>query len=239
MVSALRRLTLLAGFLLIASLLGGASAQSPASAPLTAQEKRGKQIYLRATSPTGKPLTAYLGDPPIEVPPSAMTCAGCHGLDGQGKPEGGVVPSNITWESLAKPYGDVTASGRKHPRYTERAIEIAVTKGLDPAGNRLGTAMPRYDIAADDLADLVAYLKRVGTDVDPGVAPASLRLATFIPADGPMAEAGEAVAALLTAYFDEVNSRGGVYNRKLELRVADAGAGASAMLEPARRLAGE
>ena len=220
MIAAIRRLTLLAGFLFIASLLGGAFAQSSTPAPLTAQEKRGKQIYLRASSSSGKPVTAYLGDPPIEVPPSAMTCAGCHGLDGLGKPEGGVVPSNITWESLTKPYGDVAASGRKHPRYTERAIEIAVTKGLDPAGNRLGTAMPRYDIAPEDLADLIAYLKRVGSDLDPGISPASLRIGTFIPADGAMAEAGEAAAALLTAYFDEVNSQGGVYNRRLELRIA-------------------
>ncbi|MEN3334391.1 MAG: hypothetical protein V7641_3756 [Blastocatellia bacterium] len=220
MLGAIRRLTLLAGFLFIASLLGGALAQSSTPAPLTAQEKRGKQIYLRASSASGRPVTAYLGDPPIEVPPSAMTCAGCHGLDGQGKPEGGVVPSNITWESLAKPYGDVAASGRKHPRYTERAIELAVTKGLDPAGNRLGTAMPRYDIAAEDLVDLITYLKRVGSDLDPGISPASLRIGTFIPADGAMAEAGEAAAALLTAYFDEVNSQGGVYNRRLELRVA-------------------
>lgn len=217
MLAAIKRLTLT---LSIASLLGSVFAQSPAPAQLTAQEKRGKQIYLRAASSSGKPITAYLGDPPIEVPASAMTCAGCHGLDGQGKPEGGVVPSNITWEALAKPYGGVTASGRKHPQYTERAIEIALTKGFDPGGNRLGLAMPRYDISPEDLADLIAYLKRVGSDVDPGISPSSVRIGTFIPAEGAMSEAGEAVAALLSAYFDEVNSQGGVYNRKLELRVA-------------------
>jgi ABC-type branched-subunit amino acid transport system substrate-binding protein len=220
MLAAIKRLTLMAAFLLIASLLGSVFAQSPAPAQLTAQEKRGKQIYLRAAGPSGKPIIAYLGDPPIEVPASAMTCAGCHGLDGTGKPEGGVVPSNITWQSLAKPYGGVTASGRKHPQYTERAIEIAITKGLDPGGNRLGSAMPRYDISPEDLADLIAYLKRIGGDSDPGISPSSVRIGTFIPAEGAMSEAGEAVAALLSAYFDEVNSQGGVYNRKLELRVA-------------------
>ena len=220
MILAIKRLTLLAAFLLIASLLGSALAQSPAHAPLTAQEKRGKQIYLRASSSSGKPITAYLGDPPIEVPASAMTCAGCHGLDGQGKPEGGIVPSNITWESLTKPYAVATASGRKHPRYTERAIEIAVTKGIDPGGNQLGTAMPRYDMSPEDVADLTAYLKRVGSDLDPGISPSSVRIGTFIPSEGAMSEAGEAVAALLSAYFDEINSQGGVYNRKLELRIA-------------------
>jgi ABC-type branched-subunit amino acid transport system substrate-binding protein len=231
MIAAIKRLTLLAAFILIASLVGSALAQSPAPAPLTLQEKRGKQIYLRATSSSGKPITAYLGDPPIEVPASAMTCAGCHGLDGQGKPEGGVVPSNITWESLAKPYQVATASGRRHPRYTERAIEIAVTKGIDPGGNPLGTAMPRYDMSAEDLADLTAYLKRVGSDLDPGISPSSVRIGTFIPSEGAMSEAGEAVAALLSAYFDEINSQGGVYNRKLELRVARVGKAPAASVE--------
>src|ERR1044072_1936330 len=81
MILAIKRLTLLAAFLAIASLLGNVFAQSPAPAPLTAQEKRGKQISRRAASSSGKPIIAYLGDPPIEVPASAMTCAGCHGLD--------------------------------------------------------------------------------------------------------------------------------------------------------------
>lgn len=217
---AIRRLTLLAGFLFIVSLLGRASAQSTAPLPLSAQEKRGKQIYLRAASPSGKAITAYLGDPPVEMPASALTCANCHGFDGQGKPEGGVVPSDITWETLAKPYGGVAASGRKHPPYSDRAAAIAITKGLDPAGNRLGAAMPRYDIAPEDVADLIAYLKRLGSDFDPGISPASIRIGTFIPAEGAMAEAGEAVTKLLAAYFDEINSQGGVFNRKIDLRVA-------------------
>ena len=34
-----------------------------------------------------------------------MACANCHGFDGQGKPEGGITPSNLTWEVLSKPYG--------------------------------------------------------------------------------------------------------------------------------------
>jgi mono/diheme cytochrome c family protein len=65
--------------------------------PLTAQEQRGKEIYVRGTSPSGDEILAYLGESTFEVPGSAVTCANCHGLDGQGKPEGGVRPSNLTW----------------------------------------------------------------------------------------------------------------------------------------------
>ncbi|HEV2801274.1 MAG TPA: ABC transporter substrate-binding protein [Pyrinomonadaceae bacterium] len=197
---------------------------SPVSAvALTPEERRGKQIYLRGTSASGREVTAYLGEPPLEVPASTLTCAGCHGADGQGKPEGGVTPSNITWAALTKPYGITHASGRKHPPYTERALELAVTRGLDPASNRLLNVMPRYQMAREDMADLIAYLKRLGTDRDPGLSEASIRIGMLVPARGALAEMGQAIKSVVAAYFEEVNSQGGVYNRKIELKLAETG----------------
>src|SRR5215217_689364 len=137
-----------------------------AQTPLTPQESRGKQIYLLGTTNSGKDILAYIGDSSLEVPGSTMACANCHGITGQGKPEGGIDPSNIPWEALTKPYGVTHSSGRKHPAYTARALELAITRGLDPAGNKLLYAMPRYQMSKDDLADLVVYLKRLGTDID-------------------------------------------------------------------------
>src|SRR5678815_3322700 len=49
---------------------------------LTPQEKRGKALYLRGESRSGKEITAMLGE--IDVPASTMNCAGCHGLRGEG-----------------------------------------------------------------------------------------------------------------------------------------------------------
>src|SRR5918998_570987 len=144
------------------------AAATTASA-LTVEERRGKQIYLRGESASGKEIMAYLGEASLEVPGSTMTCAGCHGFDGQGKPEGGVTPSNITWSALTKAYGVTHASGRKHPPYTERAVELALTRGLDPAGNRLLNVMPSYQMSREDMSDLIAYLKRLGTDRRPGL----------------------------------------------------------------------
>lgn len=198
------------------------SAQSSSTTQLTPQEKRGKQIYIRGVSQSGKEITAFLGDSAVEVPASAMPCSGCHGLDGQGKPEGGVVPSNITWEALTKPYGVTLATGRKHPPYTEKALEFAIIKGLDSGGNRLAVAMPRYEMAAEDLADLIAYLKKIGKDADPGVDSAAIRIGTVIPADGPLVEAGQAAKSALAARFEEINGQGGVFGRKLELKVIEA-----------------
>ena len=130
--------------------------------PLAGAAKRGKQIYVLGTSASGKDILAYLGEPPIEIPGSTMACANCHGLDGQGKPEGGVNPSSLKWEALSKPYGLARPDGRRHPTYTDRGLELAITRGLDPAGNKLLNVMPRYQISKEDLADLIAYLKLVG-----------------------------------------------------------------------------
>jgi ABC-type branched-subunit amino acid transport system substrate-binding protein len=209
------RIMSFAAFLVLFSL--AAAAQTA----LTPQESRGKQIYLSGTSRSGKDILAYIGDESLEVPGSAMACANCHGLRGQGKPEGGIVPSNITWEALTKPYGVTHASGRKHPAYTARAFELAITRGFDPAGNRLLYAMPRYQMSKEDLDDLIVYLKRLGTDVDPGVSDDRIAIGTALPATGPLADMGQAVKDAITAYFAEVNSQGGVYNRRLDLKVTE------------------
>jgi ABC-type branched-subunit amino acid transport system substrate-binding protein len=215
----------------ICGLLGAAIAFSSLSAtaqvPLSPQESRGKEIYLLGTSKSGRNILAYMGDESMEVPGSAMPCANCHGLSGQGKPEGGIEPSNITWEALTKPYGVTHSSGRKHPPYTARALEFAITRGLDPGGNRLQYAMPRYQMSKEDLDDLVLYLKRLGTDVDAGISEEKIVIGTALPASGPLADMGQAVKDVITAYFAEVNSQGGIYNRRIELKFTETGANAA------------
>src|SRR5689334_12381328 len=185
--------------LLLLFVFGLASAQTP----LTPQESRGKEIYLLGTAKSGKDILAYIGESSLEVPGSSMACANCHGMTGQGKPEGGIDPSNITWEALTKPYGITHASGRKHSAYTARGLELAITRGVDPAGNKLLNAMPRYQMSKDDLADLVVYLKRLGSDLDPGVSDNKISIGTTLPPSGPLAEMGAAVKDVVNAYFAE------------------------------------
>ena len=202
-------------------------ASATAQNPLSTQESRGKQIYMLGMSKSGKDILAYIGDSSLEVPGSTMACANCHGLNGHGKPEGGIDPSNITWEALSKPYGVTHSSGRKHPPYTARALEFAITRGVDPGGNKLLNAMPRYQMSKEDLDDLVLYLKRLGTDVDPGISDDKILIGTAVPVSGPLAEMGGAVKDVISAYFSEVNSKGGVYGRRLELKFTETGEAAT------------
>lgn len=205
---------------------------SAAYAQLTPSERRGKEIYLRGESPSGKKITAMLGD--FDVPAATMSCGGCHGLRGEGKTEGGVSAGNLTWTNLIKPYGHTHPSGRRHSAFDERLFTRSLVQGLDPAGNELAVAMPRFEMAPEDIADLIAYLKRIDADRDPGLTEATITVGTILPTTGALAETGAAMKDVLTAYFANINERGGIYNRRIELQTIAAGVDAAATAANAR-----
>jgi len=193
------------------------------AADLGETELRGKQIFLHGNSGDDTPISAFLGIDRVELPASAVPCASCHGADGRGRPEGGVVPSNIRWSELAKPYGHEHGYGRRHPVFDEASVAAAITGGIDPAGNALDYAMPRYGMAQADLDALIAYLKRLETDFDPGVSETGGRLATMLPLSGPAMAEGEAIRAVLNAYTEKLNGGGGINGRAVELQVIPLG----------------
>jgi ABC-type branched-subunit amino acid transport system substrate-binding protein len=188
--------------------------------PLTPQELRGKQIYFEGISPEGGKIKAFIGNDKIALPGSAATCGSCHGPDGRGRPELGVIPSDITWGHLMKSYGHNHPMGRNHPAFTEASLKRSILNGTDSAGNRLDSSMPTYSMPLEDINDLVAYLKRLHSDFDPGLKDSSIRIGTILPSEGKTATIGEAMVAVMAAYFEEINSQGGIYNRKLKLIAA-------------------
>jgi ABC-type branched-subunit amino acid transport system substrate-binding protein len=201
---------------------------------LNTQERRGRAIYLRGESPSGREITATVGE--LDVPSSTVTCAGCHGARAEGKTEGGVTAGDLTWANLTKPYGHTHPTGRKHGPFTEAFFTRSLTEGIDPAGNTMLAAMPRFRMSPEDVADLLAYLKGIEYDRDPGLSETAVRVGTLVPSKGALAEVGAAMRDVLTAFFDDLNSRGGIYNRKVELRVAETGGDAAATADAARRL---
>jgi ABC-type branched-subunit amino acid transport system substrate-binding protein len=211
------------GLLLAASIAGPAVTNGAASQRLSAQEQRGKDIYLGVGTASESPIKASVGVPPSEAPAMLLACVNCHGRDGKGKPEGRIVPPDITWEALTKPYGVTHPDGRTHQPYTERLLVRAVCMGFDPAGHQLNAAMPRFQISREDINALILYLKRLAGDSETGITDSTIRIGTIVPTTGPFAETGHAVRSVLTAYFDAINKQGGIYNRRLELKVAALG----------------
>jgi ABC-type branched-subunit amino acid transport system substrate-binding protein len=208
--------------------------------PLTHQELRGKQVYFEGTSPGGGKIKSYIGKNKIPLPGSAATCGSCHGPDGRGRPEAGVIPSDITWDHLMKPYGHSHPLGRKHAAFTEASLKRSILNGDDPAGNRLDASMPTYAMSVEDINDLIAYMKRLQTDFDPGLEEKSIRIGTLLPAGGQTAAIGQAMSEIMAAYFEEINSNGGIYNRKLRLIAAPFDTtGPSALADAARLMDAE
>jgi mono/diheme cytochrome c family protein len=146
-----------------------------AAAAAAAEGEAGRRIYTEALTPSGAPLRALVGIGRTPIAGAAVACRNCHGADGRGRPEAGVTPPQITWDELTKPYGRVRGS-RKRGAFDERSFHRAVTEGLDPAGNVLDWAMPRYSLSAGEAAALVAYLKRVALERDPGIKDDALRI---------------------------------------------------------------
>ncbi|MEA2206563.1 MAG: hypothetical protein QOE77_3339 [Blastocatellia bacterium] len=201
---------------------------------LTLPEKHGRAIYLRGESAAGRQITATVGE--LDVPSNSVPCAGCHGRKGEGKSEGGVTAGNLTWSNLTKSYGHTHPSGRKHGPFTDSSFITAVARGIDPARNNLAAAMPRYRMAPEDMADLLAYLKQIEFERDPGLTSESIDVGIILPTTGFLAETGTAMREILAAYFADVNARGGIYNRKLKLHVVESG-GAATTLANLRALA--
>lgn len=156
------------------------------SQTLSDAERRGKEIYLRGTSSSGSEIVGRIGE--VEVPGSTVSCSGCHGARGEGKTEGGVTAGNLTWSNLVKPYGHEHPTDRKHGPFNESSFIRAVVNGIDSNGNDLLVAMPRYKLSAADVADLISYLKRVDSDLDPGITESNIRIGLLLPSQGVLAD---------------------------------------------------
>jgi ABC-type branched-subunit amino acid transport system substrate-binding protein len=201
------------------ALLAVACSLAATAAELTPAQERGREIYFSGASPSGDPINAYFGEDGLELPGEAATCGSCHGHDGKGRPESGILPSNVTWNYLTRSYGHLHPGGLEHSRFDEENLKVYMRTGFYPGGERGDPSMPVYEISDRDLDDLFAYMKLVGEILDPGLGRTTVRVGTLLPAGGPLGEIGDVIRDVLEAYFDEVNKTGGVYGRRLELAV--------------------
>ena len=191
------------------------------SVELTAEEQRGRKIYHEGESASGTPMTVVVSQGGTPITASFLPCSGCHGKDGKGRPEGGVKPSDVTWTTLTASYGHDHDYGRSHPAFDEMSLARSVILGRDPANNELDMAMPRYSMAESDMRDLVAYIKKIEFDLDPGLDEDVIRLGTLLPVEGPLQSVGESMKSVLDGYCEDINANGGIHGRRVELTVGE------------------
>jgi len=202
------------------------AAAAAAADLFTPAEKRGREIYLHGNGGV-RPITAFFGsDQAGQIDASVVPCASCHGADGRGVAEGTVAPADIRWSVLSQPY--VSDDGGRHrPRYDAALLGRAVRDAADAAGTPLYAVMPRYRIEDRDLSDLMAYIRRLGNEPQPGLEGDAVTVGTVVPLSGPRTKVGEAMRDVISGYFDDVNEGGGLFGRKLKLQAIDSDAPSS------------
>lgn len=120
----------------------------------------GERIYYTGISDRTGPIPAAGG--PMWLGMRGGGCVACHGVRGWGGVPvmmGGAIPPDIRYEALIAEAHHEGEAAREHPPYTDALLKRALTEGLDPAGNPLDWTMPRWRMSAEDLDDLVTFLK--------------------------------------------------------------------------------
>ncbi len=216
------------GYLLIAALLW---------AGLTTTQEHGREIYRRGTLAGSSMGTAAIGADAVRLPSSSFACATCHGTHGEGGRESGIDTPPLNWKRLTSPSVS-SVTGRRRDAYTSETLRRAITAGVDPSGARLYPGMPRYSMPDKDLAELLAYLERLGDDqdTDPGVTATSIRIGVALPLSGPLEPAGQSIRETLERVFAEASRDGGIYGRSIDLVAEDSLGTAAGLLDATRRL---
>ncbi|APR87719.1 Extracellular ligand-binding receptor precursor [Minicystis rosea] len=191
----------------------GVRAESAACASSDAAVARGRRIFRKGETRRG-PLEAVLDRGETTLSGRDAACAGCHGPTGAGNEEGAITVPSLRPERLFSAPG----------RYDDRSLGAALREGRAADRRLLRMPMPRYRIDDADLADLTAYLRCLGHDRDPGVGDDAVRVGAALPLSGPIAALGTAARDALAASFADINRRGGVFRRRIDLVVEDSGA---------------
>lgn len=159
-------------FLLLVSLLAVTSCNggfghraNPGTAGFVEFSSNGERIYFTGTSESGNPISTRGGGSMagMHQQMSGGGCVNCHGADREGKrlwPQFWVKAPALTSSALfgGDEHSDNDDKHGDHADYDSLSLGLAITKGIDPNGDPLNPAMPRWSLSPADLADLVAFL---------------------------------------------------------------------------------
>lgn len=176
----------------------------------------GEKIYNEGIGSSGKALTATVqGD--VTVSGSQLSCISCHRRSGLGASESNVFIPPITADKLYKPkeerrqkfyrtmYQQQASNPALRPAYNDNTLMQAITEGIRPDGHPLSPLMPRFNLNTTDKHALLAYLKTLQNEDDPGVDDQYIHFATII---GPhvAADKKNALLSVLDKYFTNKNA---------------------------------
>ena len=144
-------------------LLVGASRQSGTTSTGGSAASRGEAIFQAGLGADGRPIPRSVEGNGGGMMGGGMLarsgCANCHGSDGRGRSTMMFTAPDITYDNLTDPAGMLTPDGAREPAFTDETLRLAVTRGIDPEGDRLEWPMPQWHLSGREWTDLLAYLK--------------------------------------------------------------------------------
>ena len=126
----------------------------------TSFASNGERIYYTGISERTGPLRFQGG--PMWLAMHGGGCASCHDAEGKGRVPvmiGTKLPSDIRYSALTEKEPHAHGAQEAHSPYTNELIKRAVTQGINSAGKPLDWNMPRWEMAKEDLNDLITFLK--------------------------------------------------------------------------------
>jgi hypothetical protein len=143
----------------------------------------GKQLYHEGLLSDGKPSEAIVqGD--VVVSGMQFTCVSCHQRSGMGSSEGGkqtpAVKGSVLFAPIEIRRRELHGVKIIRPAYDMETLKMAISNGVDAAGNTLDPLMPRYPLPAKELNNLIAYLNSFNSAADPGVTQDTIHFATIV-----------------------------------------------------------
>jgi mono/diheme cytochrome c family protein len=188
-------------------------AQSPRAADQRA-DGAGQSIYLHGMLSPERPIEGVREGGGVSTKGAEAACVNCHQRSGLGSREGDLFIPPVTGEYLFHerehsghdpllPYVE-SMHGNRAP-YTSATLARAIREGVDSDGRRLSYLMPRYALSDEDMGALIAYLRELSLQRNPGVTSSTLHFATvFTPDADPVKRAG--VLDVLQHFVAENNS---------------------------------
>jgi len=183
--------------------------QSPAAeaAPDPQSVALGKKMYMEGVLPSGEIMTATIQED-IKLTGEQVVCGACHRRSGMGSSEGqDVVPAvtgNILYQPLRLPTIKPPLPPEQRAAYTDETLKRAIRDGIGVDGEAFSPLMPRYSLSDAELESMVAFLKTLNTDPDPGVTEKQIHFATVI-ADSVEPEQRKALVDVLNTFVEQKN----------------------------------
>ncbi len=187
--STLRARCALLSVLLLAAPTLHAAAPSPLAVEEAALIEQGRKIYVQGQLVDGRALKAARASGE-RLQGVEAACISCHRASGMGSVEGNLRVAPISGRFLFAQPGDMplaNADGirgkslsQAHAPYTDEALARVLGTGVNINGRALSVLMPHFDLAAQDLRALKAYLSVLSRDYSVGVGKELIQFATVI-----------------------------------------------------------